>query len=175
VAAWPQVLAGVRDASRSIEAFLKACEPKAVLDDTVVLGFFYQFHKESVENPKNKVVVEDVLSKVLGQRLRIRCALASRAKTSSMGAKTTTPPIKSTVEPSPDVITIGGPSMPPERKEAVADETPARLTSRNGGRDGKSGRDGVSEDPLLREAMRIFNADIADVQPLPNDAEGSEE
>jgi hypothetical protein len=140
----------------------------------VVLGFFYQFHKESVENLKNKAVVEDVLSKVLGQRLRIRCALAPRAKTSSMGAKPATPPIKSTVEPSPDVISIGRPSIPPERKEAAADETPSRLASRNGGRDGKSGRDGVSDDPLLREAMRIFNADIADVQPLPNESSYSQ-
>jgi len=131
-----------------------------VLDDAVVLGFFYQFHKESVENLKNKALVEDVLSKVLGQRLRIRCALAPKAKTSSTAAKTTTPPIKSTVEPGSDVISMSGPRTPPAHQEAVAAETPAQLYR-------EARRDGVSDDPLLKEALRIFNADITDVQPLP--------
>jgi len=167
VAAWPQVLAGVRDASRSVEAFLKACEPKAVLDDAVVLGFYYSFHKESVENLKNKAIVEDVLSRVLGQRLRIRCALAPKAKTSSTAAKTTTPPIKSTVEPGSDVISMSGPRTPPARREPVAAETPAHAYR-------EARRDGVSDDPLLKEALRIFNADIADVQPLPNDLSDSQ-
>jgi DNA polymerase-3 subunit gamma/tau len=158
VAAWPQVLAGVRDVSRSVEAFLKACAPRAVLDDTVVLGFYYPFHKESVENPKNKIVVEDVLSKVLGQRLRIRCALAPRAQakpatsptTSSIGAGPDTSSAARSIEVSPTTSPptssgagAGGQSTPRERKEAVA------------------------EDLLIKEAMRIFNANIADVQPLP--------
>jgi DNA polymerase-3 subunit gamma/tau len=165
VAAWPQILAGVRDASRSVEAFLKACTPKAVLDDIVVLGFYYPFHKESVENLKNKAIVEDVLSRVLGQRLRIRCALAPRAKTSSSGARPAIPPTKSTVEPGSDVISMGGPSMPPARQEAVADETPSRPPFR------EAKREGVADDPLLKAALSIFNADIADVQPLPDEAD----
>ncbi|MCL4459027.1 MAG: DNA polymerase III subunit gamma/tau [Chloroflexi bacterium] len=70
---WPNVMESLHTINKSIQALLRACRPIAVENGTLVLGFFYAFHKERIEEPKNKVIVEGVISKVLGVPCRIRC------------------------------------------------------------------------------------------------------
>lgn len=83
---WAAVLESVKASSRSVEAFLKECRPVAAEADIVTLGFFYPFHKESVENPKNRPLVEDALGKVLGHAIRLRCTLAPKDAKQAPGA-----------------------------------------------------------------------------------------
>lgn len=91
---WAQVLEAVRPQSRSVEGLLRGCEPVAMEDGVVVLGFYYQFHKERIEEPKNKAIVEKALSKALGRAYRIRCILTPRDKATpgSTGAINRTTP-----------------------------------------------------------------------------------
>ncbi|MBI5957039.1 MAG: DNA polymerase III subunit gamma/tau [Chloroflexi bacterium] len=75
---WGKLLEEIRPGNRSIEALLKACEPVGVEDGVVVLGFYWQFHKERIEDPKNKAIVERALSKLLGRPSRIHCVIAPK-------------------------------------------------------------------------------------------------
>lgn len=72
---WPSVLEAVKAVSRSVEAFLKECRPTAADADSVTLSFKYPFHKDSVDNVKNRAMVEETLSKILTHPVHIQCTL----------------------------------------------------------------------------------------------------
>jgi DNA polymerase-3 subunit gamma/tau len=72
----------------NLDAFLRsACEPMALEGDVLVLGFFFAFHKEKIEDPKYKYLVERKLQEVFGREYKIRCVLNpnKRERASSTG------------------------------------------------------------------------------------------
>lgn len=73
-AKWQQFLLEVKGKNTSIHAVLRVCEP-AFNGGEVCLTFPYKFHKERVEETRNRELVENVLSKVYGENYRIRCVL----------------------------------------------------------------------------------------------------
>lgn len=75
---WAALLEAVKNSSRSAEAFLKECRPLEADEENVVLGFFYDFHRGSVDNPKNRALVEEAFSKVLAHPVHIRCTLTPK-------------------------------------------------------------------------------------------------
>ena len=75
---WPSMLEAVKNSSRSVEAFLKESRPVEADADSVVLGFRYSFHKDSVDNPKNRALVEESFGKVLAHPVRIQCTLLAK-------------------------------------------------------------------------------------------------
>ncbi|MCH9017215.1 MAG: hypothetical protein IIB89_05575 [Chloroflexi bacterium] len=48
-------------------------KPVAIEDDTVVLSFRYNIHKENMEKPENQQVAEKIISGFLGRACRVRC------------------------------------------------------------------------------------------------------
>ncbi len=72
---WDTILAETKLSNYSINAFLKACKPCSLEDDTLCLDFFYSFHKEKISEPKNRDVVEKAIKKVTGQSYKIKCQL----------------------------------------------------------------------------------------------------
>jgi DNA polymerase-3 subunit gamma/tau len=67
--------------SGNLDAFLRhACEPVAIEDDTLVLAFYYAFHKEKIENPKYRRMVEKKLAEKFGLPNKVRCILTPKAK-----------------------------------------------------------------------------------------------
>jgi DNA polymerase-3 subunit gamma/tau len=77
---WARVLSEIRARNRLVEALLKSCEPIAYEEGLIVLGFYYPFHKEKIEDPKRKALVERVISRVVGKPCLIKCALSPRGK-----------------------------------------------------------------------------------------------
>ncbi len=75
---WARVLKEIRARNRSVEALLKSCEPIACEEGLIVLGFYYSFHKEKIEDPRRKALVERVMSRVMGNPCRIKCVLSPR-------------------------------------------------------------------------------------------------
>jgi DNA polymerase-3 subunit gamma/tau len=73
---WGRILGEIKLRNRSVEALLKSCRPLSVAGQEVVLGFPYPFHKEKVEEPKNKALVESVVSQVVKGSCYIRCVLS---------------------------------------------------------------------------------------------------
>lgn len=67
--------------SGNLDAFLRsACEPLAIEDSTIILGFYYQFHKEKIEDRKYKHLVERKLREVFGHPYQVRCVLTTHVK-----------------------------------------------------------------------------------------------
>ncbi|MFC1924186.1 DNA polymerase III subunit gamma/tau [Chloroflexota bacterium] len=71
--------------SGNLDAFLRsACEPVAVEDDTLVLAFYYPFHKEKIEDPKYRHLIEKRLGKKFGSPSKVRCVLRPKDKQKAM-------------------------------------------------------------------------------------------
>ncbi|MFA6518735.1 MAG: DNA polymerase III subunit gamma/tau [Candidatus Shapirobacteria bacterium] len=73
---WGEVLAAIKPYNHSIEAFLRATRPKSILGKKLVVEVFYPFHKEKLEEQRNRKVVEEVLRKITGSDLEFSCVLA---------------------------------------------------------------------------------------------------
>ncbi len=85
---WPAILDSVKNISRSVEAFLKECHPIEADDENVVLAFNYPFHRDSVDNPKNRILVEETFGRLLAHPVKIRCTLATKEAQSVASAVT---------------------------------------------------------------------------------------
>jgi len=82
---WSEVVGSLRGmGSRgNLDAFLRsACEPVALEGNTLVLGFYYDFHKEKIEDPKYRHMVEQKVSEIFGEPYKISCRLISPKKKS---------------------------------------------------------------------------------------------
>jgi len=68
-------------ASGNLNAFIRsACQPVAVEDGVLVLGFYYAFHKEKIEDPKYRQILERKLEEIFGKRYQLRCILIDRRR-----------------------------------------------------------------------------------------------
>ncbi len=68
----------------TLDALLRsACDPVALEDDTIVLGFYYAFHKEKIDDPKYRYLVERKLGEFFGRPYKIRCILVDHRRQAS--------------------------------------------------------------------------------------------
>jgi len=95
---WGRILGEAKLRNRSVEALLKSCQPLGVEGREVVLGFHYPFHKEKIEEPQNKALVESVVSQVVEGSCHIRCVLSPR------GERPTQPVQKPVKKPPKDTV-----------------------------------------------------------------------
>jgi hypothetical protein len=69
--------------SGNLDALLRrACEVIDVKDDTLLLGFYYSFQKNKIEDPKYRHQVEVKLREVFGVPYRVECTLTPKTETS---------------------------------------------------------------------------------------------
>jgi DNA polymerase III subunit gamma/tau len=73
---WGEVLTAVKPYNHSVEAFLRAARPKKMNKDGLIIEVFYKFHKEKLEEAKNRKIVEIGLDKVFGGLLNFECVLS---------------------------------------------------------------------------------------------------
>lgn len=72
---WGEVLISVKPFNHSVEAFLRAARPLSMKNGVLTLEVFYKFHKERLEEQKNREIVLIGLEKVLGKGIEFRCVL----------------------------------------------------------------------------------------------------
>lgn len=77
---WQHLLLEVKAKNNTLYACLRVAVPEFESDGTVKLTFPYKFHKERVEESKNKHLVEELLIKIYGQELPIRCEIAGNGQ-----------------------------------------------------------------------------------------------
>jgi DNA polymerase-3 subunit gamma/tau len=80
---WEELLATIRPHSRMVEALLKDCRPVNVEGDVVTLGFFYPFHRQRIEEPKNRALVESMLGRILSTQVQVRCVMIDKETASA--------------------------------------------------------------------------------------------
>jgi len=98
---WREFIKSLRGegSSGNLDAFLRsACNPIALEDDTLVLGFYYSFHKEKIEDAKYRHLVEKKLQEVFGRPYKIQCILVDSKREIPSQARTQNPVIKAALE-----------------------------------------------------------------------------
>jgi DNA polymerase-3 subunit gamma/tau len=71
---WHHFLMEIKSRNNTIHAFLRVAVP-VFEEDKVTLTFPYKFHKERLEESKNRHMVEEILAKVYGKPYEIICVL----------------------------------------------------------------------------------------------------
>lgn len=72
---WNDVLKEMKPYNHSISAFLGASLPQELNGDVLTIATKYNFHKERLEERKNKILIEEVLEKVFGKKIVVKCVL----------------------------------------------------------------------------------------------------
>ncbi|MBU1017234.1 MAG: DNA polymerase III subunit gamma/tau [Patescibacteria group bacterium] len=75
---WDSLLKAVKPCNHSVEALLKSCRLLSFSGGVLEIEAFYSFHKERLETPKNRQIVEDTLKELLGVPIRLKCRLGKR-------------------------------------------------------------------------------------------------
>jgi len=135
---WKDVLAAVRKRSFKTAAALRSsCEPVKVEDGLVTIAFRYEFHKNMIEDPEHRPIVEQAISLVLGQPYKVRCMLMS------------------------DRLSQGG------RSSVQARSLPGKASGDTGGttplaEEGKRVAEEI-QDPVVQEAVSSYGAEVVSV------------
>ena len=69
---WPALLKEVKPLNASLEVFLRNAKPVDLDEDLLTIEFGYRFHKERIEDLKNRSVIEDLIKKLFGISARIK-------------------------------------------------------------------------------------------------------
>jgi DNA polymerase-3 subunit gamma/tau len=77
---WGNILMAVKPFNHSVEAFLRAARPIELDGRKLVLEVFYPFHKDRLEEARNRKIVESGLLKILGVELAFECILGKSKK-----------------------------------------------------------------------------------------------
>lgn len=74
---WGSVMSRIENINKSILGLLRAVKPVAVEGRFLVIEVSYAFHKERLEAPKNREVVERVLKDIFDADMRLRCVMSA--------------------------------------------------------------------------------------------------
>jgi DNA polymerase-3 subunit gamma/tau len=75
---WPAIVRDVRPHSPTVQALLKGVHPIDVQGRTITLLATSTFHKENLEKPTNRTIVEEVIKSHLGETFAISCTIEGK-------------------------------------------------------------------------------------------------
>ncbi len=78
-ATWEDFKRDVRPRSPTVQALLNSARPYDVEGNTIVLLVSSSFHKERLEEPKNRAIIEEVLRRRLGKVYAVRCTIEEKS------------------------------------------------------------------------------------------------
>ncbi|HCW50934.1 MAG TPA: hypothetical protein DGR79_02550, partial [Clostridiales bacterium] len=181
---WSRLLEAVKEKSVFVRAFLLMAKPLALRDGVLTLGFESRFHKEQLEQTKNKQVLEDTLSELAGAEIKVECRLLEGAMEPRDRSGTEPPPgtegdsgrrrsrperrrAEGAGPPEPGRRDTGAPREPrpgehgpPGVPGRLEGEGPGRPAPRKGGETGQAEDDSTPE--ALRNALAIFGGRVVD-------------
>ena len=88
---WPQIRNDVKAVNRRIEALLASIDPIAVSGANITLAAAYDFHRKRMNEDEVRGVVEDAISRVVGQRVTILCVLRGEEPPAAVEAPVSAP------------------------------------------------------------------------------------
>jgi DNA polymerase-3 subunit gamma/tau len=75
--AWPEILHRVKEEKITVHAWLVNGEPVGVTEDSVIVAFRSKIHRETTEKEAHKMLIQRVMSQVLGSRVHLRTVMMS--------------------------------------------------------------------------------------------------
>lgn len=73
---WKEFIKRSRELNHSLTVLLKSGKPVRVDGKFVILEVFYPFHKERLESPQNRKLVEKLMSEIYEAKLSLKCILS---------------------------------------------------------------------------------------------------
>ena len=73
--AWAKVLAAASPKNKSVEALLRSAKPISFDGNTLTIGVFYSFHKERLEAPTYRILMDEIVSNVFGKNIKVVCVI----------------------------------------------------------------------------------------------------
>jgi transcriptional antiterminator Rof (Rho-off) len=73
---WQKIVAEIFTISASLGGLLKSAKLVDFSDGVLKLEVYYKFHKEKIEEMKNREVLENVAEKVFQNKIKLECLLA---------------------------------------------------------------------------------------------------
>ncbi len=101
---WTKVLTAIKPINTSTEALLRAAKPVDFDGKNLTLGVYYKFHKERLETNPHRDILEETITTIIGENVRVVCTL-------------TEPPAKDTDKTSVETV------KPKDREEVVLTES----------------------------------------------------
>lgn len=68
---WSELLAHVKQYNHSLSFILKVCQPQSVNGNEVCLAFKYKFHKDRIDEPQIKGMLEKAMAEIYGAALSV--------------------------------------------------------------------------------------------------------
>jgi len=78
---WKNIITEVSSINGSVSALLKMAKLAGVDGKSILLEVPFDFHKERLETSKNRVIIEEILSKILEEEMNIRCDVRKSERT----------------------------------------------------------------------------------------------
>ncbi len=72
---WSEILVKVKEYNHTLFSFLRVNRPVAVKDNVVQIGVYYKFHLERISELKNRQILENILSEIIGAPVQVECVL----------------------------------------------------------------------------------------------------
>ncbi|MGA8942635.1 MAG: DNA polymerase III subunit gamma/tau [Thermoactinomyces sp.] len=72
---WPEVLHRVKEEKITVHAWLIDGEPVGATKDAVIVAFKSKIHRETTNKESNKSLIEEVLSKIMGNRMQLKTVM----------------------------------------------------------------------------------------------------
>jgi len=116
---WQRILAETRVANASIEALLRAAKPIGFKDNKLVLGVYYKFHKERLEEIKQRQILERIAGTILNCNLRINCILTEPPKKEVVKSEEVVLIEPGSVLPGSDLAPSSDPLLTKEKEEDI--------------------------------------------------------
>jgi len=129
---WPQIRQDVKAVNRRIEALLASIDPIRVNGNQIVLAAAYDFHRKRMNEDDVRGVVEDAITRLLGQTVTVQCVMRGdlpselSVNAGAVGDLTqtqTTEPVQPTQPDAPEVSRNGQtPEQPDVQLEQERDQ-----------------------------------------------------
>lgn len=74
---WQRAMELIKKENASLAAVLRDAKPLSIEDNRVVLGVKFKFHKERISEVKNSLIIEKILSGIVGHKVICSCELIS--------------------------------------------------------------------------------------------------
>ncbi len=86
---WKALVKSTVQINASIHTLLKSAQPIEVVGNKLYIEVSYKFHKERIESPKNRQIIENTLRDILGEDIKIECKVNESNRPAPKEAKAT--------------------------------------------------------------------------------------
>ena len=75
---WSALMIVVKPLNHSVEALLRSCSPGELKGKVLIIKPFYPFHKERLEEPRNRKILDSAVAQVYGKGVKVKVELKEK-------------------------------------------------------------------------------------------------